>query len=257
MGSVFGAARLKVWSSRSDHRVVSRKPADVEPQDAHLARHAWWGAFALTLLLILGLGFVRSAQAASSPLPPLAVPGIVEIDDEEAEDEEESEDEEVEAEECEAIEEEGEEEECEGAKGDLTPPPACFLSSVDAAVSADLVHNKLHLALRYTAVKPAAVGVDYWLRGSKGPLNLEGDQKHFGRSGVFRLTQSLTDAQVKKVAAAKSFNISVAPVNAPRSCSSYLDQQLEVKRAAPGGAMWIDDDSTFRHARHSRHQRHG
>jgi hypothetical protein len=187
----------------------------------------------------------------------LAVPGIVEIDDEEAEDEEGSEDEEIEAEECEVLDEEGEEEACEGAEGDLTPPPACFLSSVDAAVSADLVHNKLHLALRYTAVKPATVGVDYWLRGSKGPLNLEGDQRHFGRSGVFRLTQSLTDAQAKRVAAAKSFDISVAPVNAPRSCGSYLDQQLEVKRAAPGGAMWIDDDSTFRHARHSRHQRHG
>jgi hypothetical protein len=232
---------------------VSRKPADVEPQDAHLARHAWWGAFALTLLLVLGLGFVRSAQAAPSPLPQVAIPGVVEINDEGG-DEEESEEEEVEAEECEVIEEDGEEEvECEGEEADSTPPPACFLSSVDAAVSADLVHDKLHLALRYAAVKPATVGVDYGLRGSKGPLNLQGDQKRFGRSGVFRLTQSLTDVQAKKVAAAKSFNVSVDPVNAPRACGNFLDQQLEVKRAAPGGAMWVDDESTFRHSRQARH----
>jgi hypothetical protein len=235
---------------------VSRKPADVDPQDAHLARHAWWGAFALTLLLILGLGFVRSAQAAPSPLPHVAIPGVIEIDDEDEGEEGESEDEE--AEECEVIEEEGEEEvECEDEDADFTAPPACFLSSVDAAVSADLVHDKLRLALRYTAVKPAAVAVDYWLRGNKGPLNLEGDQKHFGHNGIFHLTQSLTETQAKKVAAAKSFEVTVDPVNAPRSCGNFLDQHLEVKRGSPGGPMWVDNDSTFRSSRHLRHSRHG
>lgn len=233
----------------SDHLGVRRKSAEIRPEDAHLARLAWWGAFALTLLLILGLSVVRSAQAAPSPLPTLAVPGIVEIDDEEAEDEGE---EEIEVEECEAANEEGEEEECEGKEVDSGPPPACFVESADAAVSADLVHNKLRLALRYTTVKPTTVSVDYFLRGNKGPLNLEGDQQHFGRNGVFRLTQDLTEAEAKKVAAAKSFTVTVDPVNAPRSCSNFLDQHLDVKRGAPGGAMFVDSESTFRHARQAR-----
>lgn len=228
---------------------MERKPAEIQPEDSHLTRLAWWGAFALTLLLVLGLGVVRSAQAASSPLPTLAVPGIVEIEDEEAEEDAE----EVEIEECEALNEEGEEEECESEEVDYGPPPACVLESADAAVSADLVHDKLRLALRYTAVKPASVAVDYFLRGNKGPLNLEGDQQHFGRDGVFHLTQSLTEAQAKKVAAAKSFTVTVAPVNAPRSCHSFLDQYLDVKRGAPGGSMFVDSESTFRHARHARH----
>jgi hypothetical protein len=226
---------------------MRRKSAEVKPEDAHITRLAWWGAFALTLMLILGLGVVRSAQAAS-PLPTLAVPGFVEIDDEEAEDEGEEE----EVEECEVVDEEGEEEECEGDEADFGPPPACFVESADAAVSADLVHDKLRLALRYTTVKPATVAVDYFLRGNRGPLNLEGDQQHFGRSGIFRLTQSLTDAQAKKVAAAKSFTVTVDPVNAPRSCADFLDQHLDVKRGAPGGAMFVDNESTFRHARHAR-----
>lgn len=234
---------------------MRRKPADIRPEDAHIARVAWLGAFVLTLILIIGLGVVRTAQAATSPLPSVQLPGIVEIDDEEEDDEGESEEEEIEAAECEVVEEESreEEEECESAEVDFTPPAACFLETADAAVSADLVHDKLRLALRYTAGKPAAVSVDYFLRGSKGALNLEGDQKHFGRDGVFRLTQDLTDVQAKKVAAAKSFTVTVDPVNAPRSCGEFLDQHLTVKRGASGGAMWVDDDSTFRPARRSRH----
>ena len=230
---------------------VQRKTADIEPQDAqdaHLARVAWWGSFLLTIVLILGLGIVRSAQAAPAPLPELHVPGVIEIDDEEEADDEDAAEEE-ELEECEAAEEEDEEVECEAEEEDSGPPPACFLDSADAAVSADLVHNKLRLSVRYTADKPVTVAVDYWLRGGKGPLNLEGDQQHFGRSGVFRSIQTLSDAQAKRVAAAKSFTVAIDPVNAPRSCGEFLDQHLAVRKALPGGEMWTDDDSTFRHAR--------
>lgn len=227
---------------------MRRKSAEIRPEDAHVARLAWWGAFVLTLMLIFGLGLVRSAQAAPSPLPTLAVPGVIEIDDE---DEDEDDEEEIEVEECEVADEE---EECESEEADLGPPLACFVESADAAVSADLVHDKLRLALRYTTVKPATVSVDYFLRGNRGPLNLEGDQQHFGPSGVFRLTQDLTEAQAKKVAAAKSFTVTVDPVNAPRSCSNFLDQHLDVRRGAPGGAMFVDSESTFRRARHARHR---
>jgi len=237
---------------------VRRKPADIEPQgtqDAHLARVAWWGSFVLTIVLILGLGFVRSAQAAPAPLPSLHVPGVIEIDDEEEADDE-GEAGEEESEECEVAEEEaeeGEEAECEAEEDESEPPAACLLNSADAAVSADLVHSKLRLSVRYTADKPVTVGVDYFLRGNKGPLNLEGDQQHFSRSGVFRSIQTLTDAQAKRVAAAKTFTVTIDPVNAPRSCGQFLDQHLEVRKAVPGGAMWTDDDSTFRPARHARH----
>lgn len=233
---------------------MQRKPAEIDPQeahDAHLARLAWWGAFVLTIVLILGLGVVRSAQAAPGPLSSLQVPGVVEFDDEDAaESDDESED--FEFEECEIADEEGEEVECESEEDEFGPPLACFLSSADAAVSADLVHDKLRLAVRYTAAKPATVAVDYWLRGNKGPLNLEGDQKHFGRGGVFRLAQTLTDAQAKRVAAAKSFTVTVNPLNAPHSCSEFLDQHLSVRKAVGGGEIWTDAETTFRHARHAR-----
>jgi hypothetical protein len=223
-------------------KLISPKPTAAIPA----TRLAWWAAFLTTLVLILGLSAVRSAQAAVlPPIGPLNVPGIVEADEEE-----DGEDEGEEAEECEAAEEDGEEEAdgCEDEEADPGPPPACFLESADAAVSTDLIHDRVRLAVRYEGA-PATVAVDYSLRGGKGPLNLKGDQQHFGQSGVFRASQSLTEAEAKRVAAAKSFTVTVRPLNSPHSCSSYLDQHLTVRRAAPGGSMFVDSESTFRRAR--------
>lgn len=225
---------------------MRRKLVTPKPEALPATRVAWWAAFLTTLVLIVALSFIRSAKAAVlPPVGPVNVPGIVEPDEEEDGDEAG-----VEVEECEsAAEDEDEEEACEGEEDDLGAPPECFLSGADAAVSADLDHDKLRLAVRYSAYEPATVAVDYSLRGGKGALNLDGEQKHFGRSGVFRTTQSLTEAEAKRVAAAKTFTVTVHPVNAPQYCNSYLDQHLSVKRAAPGGSVWVDDESTFRRAR--------
>jgi hypothetical protein len=208
-------------------------------------RVAWWAAFLTTIVLIFGLSFIRSAKAdVLPPVGQLNVPGVIEPAEEEAGDEEE-----IEVEECEAPEEGEDEEDCENEEADFGPPPECFLSTADAAVTADLEHGKLRLAVRYTTYDPATVAIDYSLRGGKGALNLDGDQERFGNGGVFRSTQSLTEAEAKRVAAARSFTVTVHPVNAPRACNAYLDQHLSVKRAIPGGAMWVDDESTFRRAR--------
>lgn len=224
-------------------KLITTRPDAVVPA----TRLAWWAAFLTTLVLILGLSAVRSAQGAV--LPPVGqvnLPGIVEPEEED----EEAEEEELEVEECEiAAEEEGEEPECEDEEVEFGAPPECFLSEADAAVSVDLEHDKIRLAVRYESHAPATVAIDYSLRGGKGALNLKGDQQHFGRSGVFRSFQPLTEAQAKRVAAAKSFTVTVRPINAPHSCNALLDQHLSVKRAAAGGAMWVDTESTFRHAR--------
>ena len=226
-------------------KLVTHKPAATA---VPATRIAWWAAFLTTLVLIIGLSVVRSSKAAVlPPLGPVNVPGVIEADEEEDEGDE--------AEACEAAEEEEDEdgaeeeaEDCESDEVDVAPP-ACFLSSADAAVSADLDHEKLRLAVRYEGYEPATVAVDYSLRGNKGGLNLKGDLARFGRGGVFHLTQSLSEAQTKKVAAAKSFTVTVRPVNAPHSCNSFLDQYLSVRRAAPGGTMFVDSESTFRRAR--------
>jgi hypothetical protein len=229
---------------------MRRKHAEVDPAEAHAARLAWWAAFLTTVVLVLALSFVHTADAATLPgaqlIPPqlsLLEPEEVEEGEEDegevcgVEEDEEGEEEEIGGEECELVEEE-----------DESTPTQCKLESADAAVSADLAHHRLHLALRYTAYSPTPVTITYWLRGNRGPLNLEPQHKRFGHSGVFRASQALTPAQAKKVGAARSFTIQIRPAGAPGYCREYLDQELSVRR---GGPLWIDDESTFRRSRHA------
>jgi hypothetical protein len=240
---------------------MRRKQARIDPAEAHAARLAWWAAFVTTVVLVLALMLVHTAEAATAspvgPAPSLATPLEFELEEEDEEEDE------WEAEECEAgefeesdAEGEGEGEfefeECDGEEEEEdSPPPQCRLESADAAVSADLVHRRVHLALRYTAARSTPVGIKYFLRGRRGPLALRAERPRLSRQGVFRVSQNLTPAQVKKVAAAKSFTIQVRPGGAPGFCREYLDQSLTVRRGGQGGPMWIDTESTFRHARHA------
>ena len=204
---------------------MRRKQGQLDPAEAHAARLAWWAAFVTTVVLVVGISLVHTADAATVPLPQLPATSVFEPEPEE----DEAEAVELEEEECEIAfeeEEEGESEElvCEVEEEDESTPPECRLESADAAVSADLVHSRLHLALRYTASRSTTVDLRYWLRGSRGPLTLPPARPRFGRSGVFRVSPKLTAAQERKVAAARSFTIQVRPVGAPGYCGGYLDR---------------------------------
>lgn len=245
------AAGTDLWGMQSN----APESAPAAPQ---AIRIAWWTAFVATLVVVLGLSFVHTASAATSPISPQ--PRLFEIDlEEEGEEEAEDEGEELEFGECEfeEWEEEGEEAEeevldCEEeAEEDDSTPPQCRLESADAAVSIDRAHRKLHLALRYTAGSSGAVAIKYFLRGSHGPLTLPRERPRLRRAGVYRTASQLTPAQLKKAAAARNFTIQVRPAGAPGYCDDYLDQSLTVRRGGHGGPMWIDTDSTFRHARHA------
>ena len=115
---------------------------------------------------------------------------------------------------------EEEEFECERGEEDDAPPPQCRLQSADAAVSADLAHRKLRLALRYTASRSTPVKVRYSLRGSRGALTLPRRAAALGRGGVFRTARKLKPAQAKKVAAAKRFTVQVRPRGPPASAAA-------------------------------------
>lgn len=238
---------------------MHRKHAQVDPAEAHAARIGWWAAFVTTVILALGLSFIHTADAATPPASPLLpeARALVFEPEEDEDGEEEVEicevefEEEEEEEGGEFGEEIGGEEECGLAEEDESPPPSCKLESADSAVSADLVHRRLHLAVRYSTFKPSPVTITYFLRGNKGPLTLPAQRGRFGSSGVFRASEPLNAAQAKKVAAARSFSIQVRPAGTPGYCREYLDADLSVRRGGPSGPIWTDSESTFRHARHA------
>jgi hypothetical protein len=230
---------------------MRRKSGFATDHDVPTVRLAWLASFFATIALIAILGMARSAQALPVPVP--AIPGaptapVVAIEDEEeCESDAECEEEEFEAEECEELEEC--EEEGAGAGG-AEAPAECRLRSASATVSADPAHNKLRLSLRYSTFSPTSVAVSYFLRGSRGPLSLGGDKKHFAKEGTLHETESLPEPQMAKVLAAKDFTVQLRPTDAPRLCNHLLDRHLTIRHAAGGGDLtWSDPEAGFRSSR--------
>lgn len=203
---------------------------------------AWWAGFLATLVLVFALAQAKSAHAVSLPAPVSSLVGALDEESEDEREEEAEDDEDWEyEEECEVVGEgEGEEEICEEVEGEVGTPPECLLNSAEATVSAVPARDTLRLSVRYTSRSPAAVKVEYWLRGGKGPLRLGEDQKRFNRQGTFRSSERLTDPQMAKVVAARNFTVELQAVNTPNYCHRYFDQKLTMKRASGGGLTWSE-----------------
>lgn len=218
---------------------MRRKTATFGQHPPTTTRIAWWVSFLATLALVFALGLAKSAQALTLPAPGPVVAVVLPADEEADEEDEGGSEEGWEFEECELSEDEEEElcEEDEG-QGEAGTPPECLLSSAEATVSASPARDTVRLAVRYTARTSAAVKINFGLRGRKGSLSLGGDQKRFGRAGVFRQTERLGEAQMAKVVAAKSFTVELQAVNTPRYCHRYFDRSLTVKRANGAGLTW-------------------
>jgi hypothetical protein len=213
-----------------------RRRASAPPSDEAIAiRFAWWAAFFATLTLVAVLGLAKSAQALNVPPGPpgtVAAPAAAPAEEESEDEAEASEDEGIVFEECE------DEEECEEEEGSAEAPEECLLSSAEATVTASANQDKIRLQIRYTTSSPTAVAVDYGLHGGKGSLYLGGEKKQFARHGVLRLTESLTEAQMAKVMAAKGFTVRLRVAAAPGYCKAFFDHQLNVRRATPSGLAW-------------------
>lgn len=195
-------------------------------------------SFFATIAVIAILGIARTAQAATVPQLGLPTPALAAPADEEDEEAEASEDDEFEFELC---EDEDESDFCEAEEDDserLEAPPECLLTRAEASVSAAPNRDRLRLQVRYETSSPTAVTVDYGLHGSKGSLYLGSERKQFGRRGVLRLSETLSEAKMEKAMAAKNFTVRLRVPAAPRYCQSLFDRQLDVRQATPSGLSW-------------------
>jgi hypothetical protein len=216
---------------------MRRRAATAAGEEATAIRFAWWAAFFATLALVLALGVAKSAQAM--PLP-AAVPGptgaaawFAAEEFEEFEEDEEAEAGEEFEEECEV------DEECEEEADDFAAAPAeCLLSRAEPTVTALASRDRVRLQIRYASSSPATVAVEYGLRGGKGSLYLGGEKKRLARHGVLRLTETLSEAQMAKVMAARAFTVRLRVAAAPGYCRPFFDLQLDSRRATPTGLAW-------------------
>jgi hypothetical protein len=241
--------------------MVNRYETSSEPARGTV-RLTWMVACFATLALIALLGLARSAQALALP-DPLGVEAPLAPDADEPEDEAEAEaasegpeecaadeaaDSEPEEESDELGEGEGEEECSETGPGKA--PAQCLLTTAVATVSASR-SGKVRLLVRYTAVSPITVDVDYWLRGTKGPLTMPGGKEHFSRRGVYRETNRVTASQLAKVMAAKSFTIRLRPLRAPGYCRPFEETRLTVRHASHSRLTWAEPGAGG-HSSHAR-----
>lgn len=217
---------------------MRRRPPGTADREAATLRVAWWASFIATLTLVALLGLARSAQALTFPSREAlgAVAAIVPPSAEEEADEgeaEASEDEELEADECVG----GEEEECEEEEAPAAPP-GCLLSNVDATIFASSNRHRVLLLVHYASTAPTPVALAYGLHGSRGSLFLGGEKKRLAPRGVLRLDRKLTESQMTKVMAARSFTVRLRVLEAPRQCQSFFERQLDDRRATPSGLSW-------------------
>jgi hypothetical protein len=217
---------------------MRRRPTAVDSEEAPAIRFAWWMSFFVTIALVAIVGLASSAQAATMPASPFPVPALAAAFEEDEEEAEASEDDEgfefecVDFEECDESEEEG------GPEA----PEECLLSNAEATVSAVANRDQVRLQVRYRSTVPTAVSVDYGLHGGKGSLYLGGEKKRFGQTGVLRLSENLTEAQMAKVMAARGFTVRIRVPAAPRYCQSLFERQLDERQNTPTGPSWTQSE---------------
>lgn len=221
---------------------MRRRVTTLAERESRTVRLAWWVSFLATLALVAILGLAHSAQAASVPIAgPLLSAVSLPTPHEEEEAEGSGEDEEA-GETFEACEESEEDEEGEGCEEETAGevPDACILRTAEAAVVVLLEKDRVQVTVRYTTFSPALVSIRYGLHGSRGSLRMGADSRRFGRRGVFRETEELTETEMAKAKAATEFDVRVHAVNTPGYCGRLFDRRLTTKRSTHGRSSWTD-----------------
>lgn len=201
-------------------------------ESARVARVAWLVSFVVPMALIALLLAVEPSHA--SPAPLAAASSL----EEEAEAQAESEEEGEVSEDQECLEAEAElaagelsreerdeycEDEGDSAKGAM--PEECPLRSFHPQAVAVGSQEKLKLTIGYTTHEPADATIEI----RNGSRVIDSSRRRLGRSGVIRLVEPLSDAEMDKVQAARRFTVRLHVTNAPDSCKRFETEQLTVK----------------------------
>ncbi|HWB68806.1 MAG TPA: hypothetical protein VG518_02400 [Solirubrobacterales bacterium] len=205
-----------------------------------LTRIALLVCLAFALLLLATLAVARPAHALTLPQAPgvLANAAPVEPDEGEDEDWETWEEGEWEDEEDEEAEEEGNSP--HGKSAIYIAPPECLLRTADAKAVVYAAQDKIDLTIRYTALAPVDVMIDYRFHGGKGSLSLT-SAKRFTRHGVLHQVEHLGKAQAAKARAAKDVSVQLRLPSRPEGCESgtFL-RHLSAKRPLSSQTIWLD-----------------
>lgn len=153
--------------------------------------------------------------------------------------EEEGEAEEGESEETEEDEEEGE----EGESGPGLPkgvPDECLEYTVAARVVSSLSRQTVRLELRYDSGESGEASLSYMLKGNKGSLKLGTAKWHLSPWGHLERTAHISDRELAKLAAARSFTVRVDLPGTPSFCEIYSTRHLTSRHRTGEQTIWSE-----------------
>jgi len=197
------------------------------------------------MLLIVGTGqslaFPTASADATAPIASVEEEEWEEEPDEwEVEDEEEEwvvEDDEGEW----VVENEGEADwEVSGESRQRESPEACTPYQASARVVAAGRRDTVRLEISYTSEKATGVKVDYRLRGSRGGLRLRSLRRRMARHGSLRGVERLSDREMSKVRAARTFVVDLEMRGVPSGCEDSPVRHLTARQRRGDRTVWSE-----------------
>jgi hypothetical protein len=205
-------------------------PLDDRPTAPSPTRRIRFTAASAALAIALLGAALLPLAAPATPAPESSL----ELEAEAADEEFEGEEWEIE------LEEEEEDEAFETAEtaGPTALPPGCVLRSAEA--SAVVLRDRLQLILRYTGETPTKAGVEYWLKGGKGSLQVASTERHLGKRGVLRMSRHLDEHELAKAEAARIVLLRLDLPQAGSHCKRFLIFRLAAKQRRGGRTTWSE-----------------
>ena len=117
------------------------------------------------------------------------------------------------------------------------------MRSAAARIVTSTPGDSVNLTVHYTSYAPSEVTVDYWLKGSRGSLQLGKARERFTEKGLLHLNEHLDPGAMAKARAARAFIVSLDVPAAPSFCDRYAIRRLTVRRLTGGQTDWLAPDS--------------
>ena len=193
----------------------------------------------LAYLMVVFLLLLTSQAAAQAPTAARAslAPRVLALE-EEGETEEEGEGEESEAE---------EEDEAETGRSEpglpQSVPDECLEYTVAARVVSSLSRHTVRLEVSYDSSESGLASLSYSLKGGKGKLKIGAASWRLTAWGNFEQTAHLSDRELVKLQAARSFTVRVKMPGTPSYCEIYRTRQLILRHQSGGQTVWSERSS--------------
>jgi hypothetical protein len=199
-------------------------------------------ALATAVALAIGAGPASAApvfpQVPFAPISATAPTAADEGEWEETEEEWEWEESEEEAEGEEGTwEEEGE---GSGEPRPEQPPAACQLYRASARVVASDRNDSVRLVVHYSSSKASPVTVEYWLKGSRGALQMKPLRRHMSKHGSLHGSERVAPGEMDRVRAARVFIVDVEMPGTPSYCERYCTRRLTSREHHGARTIWSE-----------------